>query len=114
MSDAVKVVFRPEAEMMSNMWMMWIIDIVWAFFFVFFFVKGYEGKGIMEGVRFGIYIGLFYCFVNAYGSYVVYPLPYSLTMQWFIYGIIQSVILGVLASIIYKPKTAEAPQAVTA
>lgn len=57
MSDALAGVFRPQAEMQSLMWVMWITDLVWAFFFVFFFTKGYENKGIMEGVRYGIYIG---------------------------------------------------------
>lgn len=110
MSEEAKAVFRPEAEMMDNMWMMWLVDIVWSFFFVFFFVKGYENKGWMEGLRFGIYMGLFWNLVGAYGAYTVYPLPYSIVFQWFIYGLIQSVILGISAALVYKPKTAESPQ----
>jgi len=108
MSDALAGVFRPQAEMQSLMWVMWITDLVWAFFFVFFFTKGYENKGIMEGVRYGIYIGFFMNFVHAYQAYTVYPITYGLTIQWLIYGFIESVILGVLASILYKPAVAAA------
>lgn len=108
MSDTLAGVFRPQAEMESLMWVMWITDIVWAFFFVFFFTKGYENKGIMEGVRYGIYIGFFVSFVYAYQAYAVYPITYSLAIQWLIYGFIESVILGVLVSIVYKPSKVSA------
>ena len=112
--EEVKAVFRPEAEMMSNMWIIWVTDFVWSFFFVFFFAKGYEGKGIMEGIRFGFYIGLFWGLVWAYQSYAFLPMPYSLAFQWFIYAMITSLILGAVASMVYKPATASQTQAATA
>lgn len=110
--EAHKTVFRQMDDMMSKMWVIYVTDIIWAFFFVFFFVKGYENKGIGEGIRFGIYMGLFYVFVSSYQMYVVYPIPYSLTLQWFIYGIIQMVILGVVTALIYKPNAVAAAAAV--
>ncbi len=106
-SEAVKEVFRSEEQMGSTMWIMWVTDLIWAFFFTFFFVKGYENKGIMEGVRFGIYMGLFVSLVVAYQNYAVLPIPYSLAIKWFIYGFIQSVILGITAALVYKPAAAE-------
>lgn len=107
MSDEVKPLFRPQAVLDSTMWLRLFTELVWSFFFTFIFVKGYENKGVMEGVKFGIYIGLFYSFVWAYQSYWMFPMPYSLALQWFILGLIQCVILGVLAALIYKPKPAE-------
>jgi len=106
MSEGIKEVFR--ADMGSKMWVMWVTDLIWSFFFVFFFVKGYENKGIMEGIRYGFYIGIFYFFVEAYQGFAMYPLPYSLTFQWFIYGLIQAIILGITVSLIYKPAEAAA------
>ncbi len=102
--EAAKTAFRPYEDMASKMWIMYVADIVWSFFFVFFFVKGYEKKGVMEGLRFGIYIGLFISFVAAYAQYVVYPLPHSIALQWFIYGLIEMIILGIAAALIYKPR----------
>ncbi|MBM4171614.1 MAG: hypothetical protein FJ214_07090 [Ignavibacteria bacterium] len=102
MEDIAKV-FRPMEEMESKMWVMWVADLIWSFFFVFIFAKGYENKGLMEGVRYGVYMGLFVQFTAAYAQYVVYPLPYSLTFQWFVYGFIVYVILGALTAVLYKP-----------
>lgn len=99
-------VFRPMEEMNSRMWRMWIADLVWSFFFVFIFIKGYQNKGILEGIRYGIYIAMFMNFVAAVAQNVVYPVPYTLALQWFIYGFIQSILLGVVTALIYKPKAA--------
>lgn len=106
-TEEVSKVFRSMEEMNSKMWIMWVVDLIWSFFFVFIFVKGYQNKGIMEGVRYGIYMGLFVQLVAAYAQYVVYPIPYYLALQWFIYGFIVCVILGVVTAAIYKP--VEAP-----
>ncbi len=108
--EEISKVFRPEAEMQSKMWIGWVVDVIWSFFFVFIFAKGYENKGWLEGLRYGIYIGLFISLPMAYYQFIVYPLPYYLILQWFIYGFIQYVILGIITSLIYKgqEKPAEA------
>lgn len=105
-SEDIKGIFRTMEDMQAKMWIMWVTDIIWAFFFTFIFVKGYENKGIMEGLKYGVYMGIFVSLVFSYQSYVVYPIPYSLAFQWFIFGLIQCLILGVTAALIYKPKSA--------
>jgi hypothetical protein len=112
--EEIKPAFRPEADMTNKMWIMFFTDAVWAFFFVFLFAKGYEGKGIMEGLRFGLYIGLFWGLVNAYGNYVIIPIPYSLAFQWFIYSLLVSLILGFVTALLYKPSEAPDVQAAAA
>lgn len=105
-SLSMQGVLRAKSQIMSYIWVMIIIGLVYSFFFVFIFAKGYEGKGIMEGIRFGIYIGFFWIFVNAFNSFAIFPIPYSLTWYWIIFGFIQTIIFGILAALIYKPKTA--------
>jgi hypothetical protein len=105
-SEELKNIFRAMEEMESKMWIMFVTDFIWAFFFTFIFVKGYENKGIIEGIKYGIYMGIFVSLVFSYQNYVVFPLPYSLVLQWFIYGLIQCVIFGIAAALIYKPKPA--------
>lgn len=103
-------VFRPMEEMNALMWRMWVADVVWSYFFVFIFNKGFQNKGLIEGVRYGIYISLFMNFIAAVAQNAVYPIPYTLSVQWFIYGTIQNVILGVVVAYLAKPasKPAEA------
>lgn len=109
MNDMYKNVFRTEEDMNSKMWIMYLMDLIWSCFFVFFFVKGYENKGWMEGLRFGIYIGIFYMLVVSFQYYAMFPLEFGLVFQMFIYAFIQVLILGIVTALIYKPKVA--PQA---
>ncbi|MFQ6078514.1 MAG: hypothetical protein ACE5NJ_05185 [Thermodesulfobacteriota bacterium] len=102
--EALKHIWRPEADMKSLMWIFYPIGLVVSFLFVYIFIKGYEGKGILEGLRYGIWIGLFVSIPGTFSQYVIYPIPFSLAIQWFIYWMIQFIIIGLVAAAIYKPK----------
>lgn len=78
--------------------------VVGAFFFSFIFSKGYEGKGILEGVRYGLYIGIWMSIGMAYGTYAMIAIPDSLALQWFIYGVIEYVIYGILLALVFGKK----------
>jgi hypothetical protein len=83
------------------MWVYQVLMIVGAFFFVFIFSKGYEGKGVMEGVRYGLYIGIWMGLGFAYGTYAMIAIPYSLAMTWFIGAIVQYVLAGIVAALVF-------------
>lgn len=94
-------VWRP--DILSKMWINAVNDFILSFVFVYLFVKGYEGRGILEGVRFGLLMGLVFAIPAAYGTYVIIPIPYYLALEWFLYGMAQTVIIGMVAAAIYKP-----------
>jgi len=98
---------RPEAEM--KMWIIFVVDAVVAFFFTLIFSKGYENKGIAEGVRYGFYVGMMFGISMAYGSYASMPIPYYLALQWFLYTIVQYIVCGVALAFVFKPKAAATP-----
>ncbi len=100
--------FRAETEMGGFLWVFWVIGIVFSFFFTFIFAKGYEGRGLCEGVRYGFYIGLLICFTGAFTQFVMYDIPYALVWYWIILGVIQMILCGIAAALIYKPKAATA------
>ncbi len=102
MAPEIQKIFRP--DWISKMWIMYLTGLIFSFFFMVIFAKGYEGRGIMEGVRYGFYIGCLTVIPAAYAEYAMYPYPYSYALQWFIYGMIQAIILGIVAALIYKPK----------
>lgn len=102
--ESLKDLWRSDME--SKMWIYHVIMLVGAFFFSFVFSKGYEGKGIMEGVRYGFYIGVWLSIGMAYGTYAMIAIPYSLALQWFIYGVIQYIIYGIILAVIFGKKPA--------
>ncbi|MEX2123270.1 MAG: hypothetical protein WD795_05225 [Woeseia sp.] len=101
---AMADVFRPESEMNSMMWMMYVSSALYLYLFCKIFEKGYEGRGIGEGVRYGLLIGLFMWIPMAIDQYVVYPLTPNLVAIWFVTGVVSFVIAGAIFAAIYKPK----------
>lgn len=104
--EETKHLWRAQEEMK---WGVYLISMLFfSFFFAFIFSKGYENKGIVEGIRYGVYIGLMFMIPMAYGAYAFMPIPYSLALQWFLYGTIECIIAGIVLALIFgmKPKQA--------
>ncbi|KPJ52648.1 hypothetical protein AMJ39_07320 [candidate division TA06 bacterium DG_24] len=95
-------------DMMSKMPLMYLLTLIISFLLVFIFHKGYEGRGLAEGLRFGFWLGLLMNLSMALGSYAAYPVPGLLALQWFIYGMIIYLIVGVIIAAIYRPAQAAA------
>jgi len=102
-------VWRP--DMMSKMWIFHLVALIGSFFFAFIFSKGFENKGIIEGVRYGIYVGIWMSVGKAYGTYAMIAIPYSLALQWFIYGLLEYVIAGVVLAFIFGRNSKESEKA---
>jgi hypothetical protein len=94
------------SDMQSKMWIFNVITLIGAFFFSFIFSKGYEGKGIVEGGRYGLYIGIWMSVGMAYGTYGMVAIPYSMALQWFLYGIVEYVVSGVILALVFGKKEA--------
>jgi len=94
--------WRP--DMMAKMWIYQISSFIMSILFVYIFTKGYENKGILEGARFGLITGLFMNVVGVFGGYAMYPIPFSLALMWFAFGMAQFIICGVIAALVYRPK----------
>ena len=100
--ESLKNIWRP--DMQSKMWIFILVTVFQAFFFSFIFSKGYEGKGIAEGARYGLYIGIWMSVGMAYATYAMIAIPYSLALQWFIYGVIEYVIYGIALALVFRKK----------
>lgn len=81
-----------------------VVDLFFAFFFTLIFSKGYEGKGWVEGARYGLYVSLMMNVAGAYMTYATMPVPYSLALKWFLYGTVQYMIYGAVLGLIYGKK----------
>jgi len=104
--QALASVWRPEAEMMSKMWIMYLTSAVWTVLFCYIFTRGYENKGVMEGVRYGLLMGLLIGIPFSYESYAVYPITLGLAHAWVLATVFIAVVSGAVLAAIYKPAEA--------
>ncbi len=83
-----------------------LISQIWfAAVVVCIFTCKYEGKGIGEGARFGLYIGLLLGSIEI-GTYCYMPIPLILTLTWVIALILKGVGSGIVLSLTYKKRDA--------
>jgi hypothetical protein len=40
----------------------------------------------------------------AYGTYAMIAIPYALALKWFLFGIVQYVIMGIVVAMVYGKK----------
>jgi uncharacterized PurR-regulated membrane protein YhhQ (DUF165 family) len=100
-NESLKGLWRP--NMMSRMWVMYVVGAVVTLLFTYIFVKGREGKGIAEGVRYGIIIWLFVSAPMNVSMWVLLPIPHIIVLRWMLIGLLEMLIAGILVAVVYKP-----------
>ena len=74
------------------------------FVFAYAYAKGYEGGNrALEGLRFGVVVGLLLACFAVTWNYVVLPVSGSLGMAWIVDTLVEMAIYGVIVGLVYKP-----------
>jgi len=90
-------------DMNSVMWAMYVSDLIRIFLFVFIFTKGVENRGWMEGLRYGLLMGLLLALGMSLNEYAIYPIPLTLAIYWLVLTTVQFAICGIVTALLYKP-----------
>ncbi len=103
---SISNMLRPQAELEANVWIFLVSFAVFAYFFSWIFSKGYEGKGILEGIRYGAAVGLMFNVPFFFIYYAWMPFPFSFMLAGFLYWMLIFVVLGMLVAWVFgmKPK----------
>ena len=98
--------WRSEPEMQARFGWMLLGQFLFATTFVAIWAAGFAEK---QCLRCAILYGLMMALFSQAGtviSYVVSPLPPSLALKWFIAGVLQGLVMGLVVYSVYKPKPA--------
>ena len=107
--EATKQLWRTESEMQSHFPWMLLAQLLSAVTFVIIWAKGFAGRDIATGITFGLLMGMSQQ-VWAIMNHVVMPIPGALATKWFLAGVVQAILLGIVTALIYKPaQPASAP-----
>ena len=101
--NKVPGLWRPQAETDALMHWFFIAYALMAVSFSMIFAKGYENRGLGEGLRFGLLIGIFLGAVNLI-FYAVQPSTVNLTIITFLADIGMTVAAGLALAAVYKPE----------
>ena len=97
-------VFRTEAQMSSNMPMMFLGGLLAMFVLAYMYAKGYEGgSGFGEGLRFGLLIALFTLGFVSIGIYGSFNISARLGVLGAVCSFVEVMIVGVTIGLLYRP-----------
>ena len=102
---AAQSLWRPPAEMRTFGHWVTIAQIIAVSTFVLLWAIGFAGRGIGTGIVFGLLVGMSQ-HVWAIVNYVAFPVPASLAAKWFLARAVEGIVLGIVTSLVYKPKAA--------
>jgi hypothetical protein len=108
-NEQLKSLWRP--DMASKMWLMYVFGALGALLFTYIFVKGREGKGLAEGIRFGLIMWLFIIVPMNVAWWVMLPIPQFVLVRWILFGLLEMLVAGILVATIYKPAAPAKAQA---
>jgi hypothetical protein len=100
--EATKSLWRPDAEVQTRLYWMFVAQFLGVATFVIIWAKGFAGGNVGTGAVFGLLMGLFQS-IWVLVDYVMIPMPGDLAVKWFFAGLAQAVIFGIVTSLVYKP-----------
>jgi len=101
--------WRPEAEMQSHMVWLLLSQFLAAATFVLIWSKGFPATASLAGAcLYGFCMGLFRETTTLI-TYAVQPFPGSLAVKWFVSGLAQGVLMGLLVFVVGKPSSLKTP-----
>lgn len=93
---------RQPAEM--NLTLGFAVSLLGFFVFAYAYAKGYEGgPGAVEGLRFGVIVGLLLACFSAVWSYVMMPISGAFAAAMTVDAIVEMAIFGMVVGLVYKP-----------
>jgi hypothetical protein len=101
---ATASLWRVESEVQRRFILLLFAQFLCAISFFYVWAKtGWRRRTIADGFWFGFWLGAFQQ-VGTIVLYVIMPMPWQLALKWFLSGMLQAVLLGMLASLLYKPR----------
>ena len=97
---ATASLWRPMGEM--KMGVMYLAVLIAAIAFVVIFSRFFSKKGIVPGLKYGLWFGFGAGVSMGYGSYSVMPIPYHMAFTWFLGSVIESAVGGLILGTIIK------------
>lgn len=95
--------WRSQESMQEFFPVMMMCQFLFAAAFAYIFTLNYEGKGLGEGVRFGLPMGVLIG-IGQFTTYAYMPISLNLALMWFGGAVIWVIGLGVIFASIYKQK----------
>ena len=99
--------WRPEADMQAHMAWLMLGQFIFAATFATLWAKGFAATGCFRcACIYGAFMGLA-SQATTLITYAVQPFPAEIAVKWFLSGVAQGVLMGLLVRAVYRPAAAK-------
>jgi len=98
-----EALWRTLEAMNKLLWLGYLATIATSLIFVYIYHKGYEGKGpgALEGLRFGIIVGIFMAVPMSAWTYASQPITVAVAIGWFLITLTKFTLAGLGVGLVY-------------
>ena len=93
---------RPESE--KNLFLSLLVTVILSVLFVWSYARTATRGDVRGGLRHGLFFGLLAGTLVDLNQYILYPIPASLAICWFVFGTVEFCIYGIIVSKLYPIK----------
>ena len=97
--------FRPEGDQRVVVYV--ASRVMFVVLFVYLIASRYRGRNLVQGLRFGIVVWLFYSIPMTVGFWAFIRMPDGLAAAWIVVGLAEMAIGGLVVSAVYRPRIAK-------
>jgi hypothetical protein len=100
---ALAGIARPQSE--RSLWLSLLLTAGIALLFVLSYIRCARSGGVKEGLVHGLFFAILAGLLVDLNQYLLYPVPGTLAAQWFLSGLVEFSVYGVLAGWLYPKRT---------
>jgi hypothetical protein len=90
-----------KSQSVQGMAFMGLSQYLFSAFTVFLYTRKHDGKGAIEGLRFGLILGMILLSLDI-ATYSYLPIPFTLVLSWMVANLLKGIGAGLVASMVYK------------
>jgi hypothetical protein len=88
-------------ESQRSLFLSVFVTIILSVLFVWSYSRWARQGSLRDGITHGLFFGILAGVLVDLNQYVLYPIPASLAIRWFVFGLLEFCIYGILASKLY-------------
>jgi uncharacterized membrane protein YhfC len=89
-------------ESQRNLFLSLLVTAILSMLFVWSYSRTAKQGNVRDGITHGLFFGILAGVLVDLNQYVLYPIPASLAITWFAFGLVEFCIYGILVSKIYS------------
>ena len=94
---------RPEVEANAILPLGFGFALLGFFAFAYLYARGCQGRGVAEGIQFGLLAGVIVCCFGTIWDYMVWPVSPTLAALWMIDYMLEFALYGAIVGALYQP-----------